>query len=367
MTTSESSADAQSESPAGAADAGTRAADSIVAGLPGSVPLALAALALFASVVARGLTPALPGSRDGIAGLIHWSEVVASLASQCLVLGGALLSFRLIIVTLRERDLGIIYRLVAVPAGAGVLTLIMASASHYQEPGPSLGLAVASAVLALGAMPLVLASSRTRALGFVLGLAGASAFVHVVARVMAIKASDQALPSLFMTARGLATASLVLDVAAMVVVMLWLSASRRRAGIGVAVGIAAVAGFVAWGAVRGSGSDVPFWQVLAARSLSGMVRSPTPLLLPFIRDFVEVAAALVAAAAVLFPRKASGIQAAMAFALVARSSSDIPLLALCLVLAALLGPLIALPDLSAATPPPAPGPDGPTPTASGDG
>ncbi len=315
-----------------------------------------------ASVVARGLSPALPGSRAGIAGWIRASDVVSSLLSQFLVLAGALLAFRLIIVTLRERDLGIVYRLVAVPAGAGVLTLIMASASQFQAPGPSLGLAVASALVALAATPVVLASARSRALGIVLGVAGASALVHAVARVMAIRASDQALRSLFMTARAFVTVSLVLDVAVMVVVLLWLSASRRRLGAIVALVIVAVASLTAWGALRGSGYDAPFWQVIAARSLSALVRNPTPLVLPFVGYLVEVAAILVAAAVLLFPRRASAIQGAMALALVARSSTDIPLLSLCLVLAALLGPLIALPDMQASSPTPVdpePTPGGP--------
>lgn len=342
MTTTRARTDADNDADGAASDAEPRAAYEEIAGLPGSAPRWLAALALLASVVARALAPALPGSRAGIAVWIGAFDLSASLLSQLLVLGGALLAFRLIITTLRERELGSVYRLLVVPASAGVLTLIMSSASHQQDAGPALGLAVATALIALGAVPATLARARTRALGIVLALAGVSALVHAAARVMAIKASAEALASLFTASRAVATVSFGLDLAVLAVVLLWLSAANRRAGLLVAAATTVVAAVVAWGALRGSGFDVPFWQVIAARSLSGLAQNPTPLVLPFIRYAVEVGAMLVALAVIAFPRRAPASQGALALALIAGSSADVPLLALCLALSALLGPLIAL-------------------------
>ncbi len=313
-----------------------------VAGLGGGVLRAVALLALVAMVVARGLAPALPGSAAGIAGWIRASESISMLLSQLLVVSGALVVFRLLIRTLRQGELGVAYRLLAVPLGAGALTIIMAASQTPERPIMALALAVVTSFIAIAATFPTLGTPRTRAAGFVIGIVGTASFVHVLARVLAIRASEQALASLFTMAQSVSTLSFVLDVASIALVAVWLgSRSRSKASV-VGIALVIVSVVIAWGAVRGSNESAPLWQVLASRSLLGMTRHPTPLVVASLRYSVEVLALLTAAVAIVIPRRNPPVQALMALALLARTSTDIPLCALCLLIAALLGPLASL-------------------------
>lgn len=315
---------------------------SSVAGLGGGLLRAIAALALVATVIARGLAPALPGSAAGIAGWIRASETTAMLLSQILVVSGALVVFRLLIRTLRQSELGVVYRLLAVPLGAAALTIIMAAAQTSERPALALALAVITSIVAIAATFPTLAAPRTRAAGFVLGVVGTASFVHVLARLLAIRASEQALASLFTVAESVSTLSFVLDVASIALIAIWLGAHKRSRAVVVGVVLVGLSALVAWGAVRGSGESAALWQVLASRSLAGMTRHPAPLVLAPLRHSVEVLALLVAAVALVVPKRNPPVQALFALALLARTSTDIPLCALCLLIAALLGPLASL-------------------------
>lgn len=321
---------------------------SSVAGLGGGLLRAIAGLALVATVIARGLAPALPGSTAGIPGWIRASETAAMLLSQLLVVSGALVVFRLLIRTLRHSELGVVYRLLAVPFGAAALTIIMASARSPARPALALVLAVITSIVAIASTFPTLASPRTRAAGFVLGIVGTASFVHVLARLLAIRASEQALASLFTIAQSISTLSFVLDVASIALIAVWLGARNRSRAAVVAVALVGVSALLAWGAVRGSSYDAPLWQVLASRSLAGMTRHPAPLVLAPLRYSVEALALLTAAVTLVLPRRIQPVQALLALALLARTSTDIPLCALCLVIAALLGPLASLAERSVA-------------------
>ncbi|MEB2310615.1 MAG: hypothetical protein OZ921_13990 [Sorangiineae bacterium] len=337
MTTSESRAEAPGEPPASL----PASRELGVAGLRPVVPRVLAVMALLAWVSARGIAPALPGSSAGLARWIALGDRVAALLSQLVVLIGSLVAFRLIVGTLREHRLGVVYRLAAVPIGAGVLTLIMASASREQDAPLLFLLAVASALLALAAAPLALADARSRALGLTLALAGLAAFLHVFSRAIAIHASSQALASLYRTSRVVATVALGADVVMLVVVAAWLVAPRRLRGAAVLGAGLALAALIVWGAARGSGLDAPLWEVIAARSLSDLARAPAPLVATWVSAFLELAVMVVALGAVLFPGRVAAVGAAMALALLARSSADVPALALCLLVAAMMGALLS--------------------------
>lgn len=313
-----------------------------VAGLGGDLLRVVAVLALVATVIARGLAPALPGSAAGIAGWIHASDTASMLLSQLLVVSGALVVFRLLIRTLRHGELGVVYRLLAVPLGAAALTIIMAAAQAPARPAMSLGLAVITSVMAIAATFPTLAAPRTRAAGFVLGVVGTASFVHVLARMLALRASEQALASLFTMAQSVSTLSFVLDVASIALVAVWLGARNRSRATAVAVVLVGVSALVAWGAMRGSGDNASLWEVLASRSLAGMTQGPAPLVLVPLRYSVGILALLAAAAVLAVPGRNPAVQALFALALLARTSTDIPLCALCLVIAALLGPLASL-------------------------
>jgi hypothetical protein len=301
----------------------------------------VALLAVVTVIVARLVAPALPGSRAGITRWIVRADVLANFLSQIWVVLGVLIAFRLVVATLRDRTLRVGHRVLAAPAAAAALTLIMAAAERGLSPGLSLTLAVLTSLVALAAAPATLAKPSTRALGIVIAAAGLSAFLHLLCRVLAMRASDEALASLFHTAQGLATLGFLLNLGGAAVVAVWLGARRPRTVAVALVVLVAIAVLGSWGAMRGSGEGATLWQVLASRGLNELSRNPAPFVPAFLRHAEELWLLLVALA-VLVPRRGPGlVQAGFALALVGQSSADVPAAALILLLAALLAPLAA--------------------------
>lgn len=311
-------------------------------GISGGKLRAVALLAVVTLVVAQLLAPALPGSRAGITRWIVRADVVASFLTQVWVVLGVLVAFRLLVATLRQQTLPVWHRVLVAPASAAALTLVMAAAERGLSVGLSLTLAILTSLVALAAAPAALLRPSTRALGIVVAAAGVSAVSHLLARVLAIRASRLALASLFHTAQVLATFGFLLGVGGATVVAVWLCARRPRM-VGVALlallGIALVG---SWGALRGSGEGATLWQVLVSRGLSQLGRNPAPLVPAFLRHAEELWLLLMALTA-LAPRRAPGLmQAGFALALVGQSSADVPAVALILLLSGLIAPLAML-------------------------
>ena len=222
---------------------------------PGISTLALrsvAVLVLVAAIVGRALAPALLGWKTGIGSLINLTERTAATLSQLMVVAGGFLAVRLLVPTVRERALGLWYRLGVAPVVPAIVTTVFAAATGTLGPVVTLALALGTSVLALTAAAAALGASETRAAGFVLGLAGLGALIQLVARVLAVRASDAALASLFSAARGLATVGFALDVATLLLALLWLS-GRNPVRFSILTGAITLLGvFSAWLAYRGA-------------------------------------------------------------------------------------------------------------------
>jgi len=312
------------------------------AGLSGAMLRAFALIALAGAVIGRALAPALPGSRAGIGLWIAIFDRSAAVLAQLTCVFGFLIVTRLLLSGLRERKLGITYRLLALPLAAASATLVLASGREALPPHFTLGVAASSAIVALASAAHALSSARTRAVGLVLGLAGTAALVFAVARLMSINASERALASLFDTSRSIATFGFVLDIATMAIAALWL-ASRRWLRLAVTLSVLlTIAALFAWNAARSTTYDQALWQVLLARTLDELVRHPAPLVPLFVRHAVEVLALMTAGALLLARPRALPLQTALALTLMSRASTDIPLFALLLLVAALLAALASL-------------------------
>ncbi len=310
--------------------------------LSGQTLRGLAALCVLTALVARGVAPALPGSTTGIERWIVASDRAAAFLSQLVVISGVMAGLWLLLAILRDTRLGPLFRLWAAPVAAAVITLVLAAARGPIASKWTLGLGFCAAALAGSAAWPALRSATTRASGFVLALAATAAALQVSARVVAVHASEHALPSVFWVARLLTSSALFLDVAALVIVVVWLGAGRpRRAAIVIGIVLAAVA-LGCWGALRGSQLGASLWQVLAARSLAELTRHPMPLLSPLVRFAMELGVLATTAIVLVSRRRGHAIHALVAFALVARGATDIPALALMLTLAALIAPLASV-------------------------
>jgi hypothetical protein len=320
---------------------------SITPGLdPGISTLALRSivvLIVLSAIVGRGLTVALRGWRVGLGDVILRSDQISAALAQFAVIAGAFLAIRLLIPTLRERRLGIWYRLGIAPVVPAIVTTVFAATTGALGPSLTFALAVGTSVLALTAAAVALSTPEARAAGIVLALCGAAAFVQLVARVLAMRASDAALASLFGVARWLATGGLAFDLASLLVALIWL-AGKNRIRLALLAGPAAIAGALIGAlALRAAGSfdSVGSLDLLVSRTMAELVRHPRPLLQTQVSYGFETAALVLALLAALSRARGALATTAIAFAIAARAATDIPVHALALTLGALLGPLAA--------------------------
>ena len=348
MASSESGVDARESDRAGSRGPSPLPATAIdAAGLSGSLLRIIAVLLLLASLVGRGLAPALRGARAGIGRFIDRTQFAGELLTQLAVFAGAMIAVRLAFATLRERRLGAAYRVVGTMASATIVTLVVASSARQLELGYGLTLGLSTATLALAASVPATRAAATRAAGFVLALAAASAFAHLLAGFLAVRASERALLPLFSVARGVATLGFTLDVASLLVAALWIAGKRWWPAAIASALLMGIALFLAWGAVHGSQYGAPLWQVLVARILAQVTPQPAPLVATLFRYWTEVLALFTAAAVLASRSRPASVAAAVALAILARTSCEVPALGLALALSALVAALTSVDDRSA--------------------
>jgi hypothetical protein len=294
----------------------------------------LAGVGILAAVMARGLAPALRGYKSGIGRWIVRADGAAALLSQLLVVCAVMACFRALLVTLRERRLPALQRLVTVPAAAGVLTLAIAASKADLTPTLTLTIGCASSLVTLISGVRAVHLPRTRALGLVLGVVGTAAMIQTAVRAVALEASDRALAELFDTARVLATLGFALFMVAVAIVVAWLLAGRRYSSMAAGAALLACA-LLAWLADAGSRYGATGISYLLGRTLMELGRQPSPLVAPLVRHWVLLVSLAAASAAVLWPGRDRLVQACLAMVVLAGAQADVPVLGLLLVLSAL--------------------------------
>ena len=292
-------------------------------------------LAWVSSVLARAITPALPGSSAGLGKIIQFAETSAGFATQLTVWFGVLLASGIVFGMLLEERLRGIYRFLTVMTTAAILALVMTATRSELQPAWGLSLAFLSAILAAQASAPALANARTRALALVLAGTALAATIVVLARLMALEASESADTSGFAHARWLATAAFVLDTACVALVGAWLLKPNARWRSGLVLGITVCAAFLAWHANRSMGEEAGMFTVLLERSLGELTYHPEPLVPIFARYFLEIVALCFTLACVLFRGGTSGVGPAVALVLLARGNTDAPAGALLLAIGSL--------------------------------
>lgn len=308
---------------------------------------AVVLLFFVALVSGRIVVPALLGWRSGLEGWIARSDHAAALLAQLAVVGGCLMAIQLLIATLVESNLSVAFRLVAAPTTAGVVTLVMASATRELPMLLVLGLAMLSSFMALFASVPAVLEKHTRAAGMVVGLAGLTALISVTARALAVWASHEALTRLFRAAQILATVAFCLDLVMLVIAIAWLAAARKKLSAAVWVPVALLGiGLAAMSQYSSPPTDGLLG--LAHKAVHGFLRHPYPLV-PQVLHFALGVTLLFAVPATLLQRgDRPYARGAIALALLARTGTDIPVLALALLLGSLLAALAAARERPAA-------------------
>ncbi len=305
----------------------------------------IAAVAIVAFFLGRAIAPALRGAREGIDRIIAYTDFAGGFATYLFAFLGLSVTIFELIFTFRDKRFGISYRVAATVLGVCVISLV---APAFREPLPeraSVVAALASGVLAVLASWEAIAVPRTRALGVLLASAGTAALLHLAASLFAWYAGLRNPQRLAVFPRVLATGSIFFDTIAILTAFMWLATRKDRATVWTTRVALFVACLVAAGAARGAGREGgPLWQLVAYRALDRLVAVPAPFVwLPY-RYALETSAPLLALVALVARRQIPGIVGSLALVLLARPTTDVPLSALALTLAALSTPLAARDD-----------------------
>lgn len=294
--------------------------------------------ALLATIIGRGVAPAMPGLAVGIAPFIALSGRVAAFLSQLVAAGGVAAAVRLAGGALRLPKLDLGFRLIALPASAIVIALVMAAWARPLEPELCRLMALAAIAASLAAAIASLRTIAARASGLVLGSAGLSGLSHLLARELVSRAAQRLDSASLHWAIAVATLATLFDLLALGLALAYFGQRQaRRSALGVALVIlpALIMGlFAARGTLPGAG----VLRVLAERVLAQLSRAPAAALPPAVRFAVTSALLLGAGLCVAKPSDRRKTSVVLALSLLSLGAPDMPLPALWLVVASLLAP-----------------------------
>lgn len=312
------------------------------------VPLrAVVALGLAAGFLSRGVAPALPGVAVGLESVILWSVRLGSLLTLLAATGLVAGIARMAAAVAASVQAPLLARLVAVPSVAlGCLLLLLASFRPL-EPGLALVLGVSAAVVGALSARYSLALRDRRAGALVLGLISCAGLIHVVARKLALDASEAASIGAFRAAQLSETLATVIDMAALLLALVWLQRRAPRGRVVVPLVIVASIALAAL-VLRGSSPSAGTFTVFVSRAMEPFARGPLPLLPSALTHALSAASLLTAVAALSAGVGEIGI--VLAASLAARAAFDIPVPALMLELGALYLPFARRVKTEAITP-----------------
>lgn len=303
--------------------------------VPGAAMRAVALIAVVSALLSRAVAPALPGTAAGIEGWITTSRLLAAVTSAHFVVLAAALLVWLALGALVTAELPPLVRVAAFPVSSAIIVMSISAILSTITPRWLLWTGTLSGLMAVAAAPRAIAMPRSRAAGFVLAIAGLSAFVEAIARVLAIRASERALAGWFLGAQAIATVSFVLELLAVLVLGLWVGGRRPKTMAVGAVAVALVAGIVTTVGARGTLVDAASLEVFVARAFGELTRHPRPLVPLAVLHAVEVSRFVLVTAALLVPGRSAAAATALALACLAIGNADIPACSVMLTLAAL--------------------------------
>jgi hypothetical protein len=305
----------------------------------------VALLGVTAVLFGRSIAPALRGAREGLDKVIGYADLWGGIASYLFAFIGLSAVIVELMLTFREKRFSLAYRVAATVLGLAVVSLV---APAVREPLPeraSIVVALASGLLAVFASYEAMTVPRTRALGVLLVTAGTAALLHIGATVLAWHAGEHALYRAAGIARLLATASVLFDTIALLTGFAWLTTRTSLSTVWIARAALFLGCVLAWGAARGGAHQgSPLWQIVTYRAVERLLAPPPPYVWIPYRYVLETCAPLLGVVAVLARGQMPAVIGALALALVARPTTDVPLSALALTLAALTTPLAARDD-----------------------
>ena len=296
-------------------------------------------VALCAVFFGRAMDQALPGSRSGLGKWLETSHWVSALFTQLLAVLVVTVAGRMTLSTSFDRRISYWRRLyIALSASAVIFLVIFASLDFLigpYTPELSLLLGIAATNVALGGAAVCSRPASVRVGAIILALTTAGSIAQISARLLAMQASDAALPTQYVVSRWVASTAAVIDVASLITIVVWIF--RRdvlsRFSILTRIGMALLLGFAA---ERGATPNASYAEVLVSRLFAQLHREPSAVFPRVVQNAQEALALIVAAWLLHRPRSVRPeLRASLAMLLLARSSPDIPLCAGLLVTGAL--------------------------------
>jgi hypothetical protein len=296
-------------------------------------------IGLLAVFFGRAMEQALPGSRSGLGRLLDANHWIAAFFTQLLAVLIITVAGRLTVMTSADQRVDYRHRIFMAPA-ASVVVCLTAFACLDVLLGPytpelSLLLGIAGTLVALSAAVIGAQPAVTRAGAIILGLVAIASIAQLAARLLAMQASDGALPRQYIVSRWVASAGTLVDVASLVVAAVWI-VRRDRLGRIYWLGACGLTVLTSIFAQRGNTPKANFLEVLVSRLLAQLHREPSAVLPRLFLNAQETFALVIAAWLIRRPRSAPPeLRACLSLILLARSSPDIPLCAGLLVTGAL--------------------------------
>jgi hypothetical protein len=302
-----------------------------------SLPM-LTRVALLATIVGRGIAPAIPGLAVGIAPFITLSGRVAAFLSQLVAAGGVAAAIRLAGGALRLPKLDLGYRLVALPGSAIVIALVMAAWARPLAPELCRMMALAAIAASLSGALASLRARETRASGLVLGAAGLSGLAHLLARELMSRAAEHLDLASKHWLIAVATLALLLDLVTLGLSLTYLGHGKlRKVAIAAALVLVPALALGVF-ASHGSTPGASVLRVLAERALGQLSRAQSTAVPGALRFSVTAALLFAAGACVAKPGERARANVVLSLSLLSLGATDMPLPALWLVVAALLSP-----------------------------
>jgi hypothetical protein len=301
----------------------------------------LAALGLAAVILGRVIGPAFAGVFIGADGLVEGVGTAGDVASQAFAFFAMFTAIIAVLAVARSR-LPLAVRFGAISlGGVGILTALWAL--HEPVPTQSAGLVSGcAAVVALLAAGSAMRAPFARGPAVVVGLVAVGALARLLGVGLALQADGARGARLVEIAAGCATVAFVVDAVAVATAVAWVAgaAGRDRGRAprlvnGWTILPLAVAMIGARWALIGEGTDAQPIALLVWRAAVRLLTLPEPGVSTGLRVFFAFLAPLTAAAALLVRGPVPAFGAAVALALLARGSVEMPPCALMLVIGAL--------------------------------
>lgn len=285
-----------------------------------------------ASVLGVIVAPGIVGNASE--GGVIWSERASSVFGYFLMALLLALVLDGTIELVKAREVSRLARVGLIGGGLGVVGM---SAFAIHERVPPFWAVVIAAVTALVALAGAYSGAyapHTRAIAGVLCAFALGAIARLAAWELATRAGDAASISLFGISRGLATASVFFDAAGQLIAVTWLGTRGKWGGQLASTAALAGALVITWSVGRGVHSGAAIWQAMLHSSLADAPGVPPPYAFDALATFLVPAALLLGLVAALQVRQVAAIVASMTLSLVSRGALDVPLCALCAVVAA---------------------------------